>query len=246
MFHLTQILDKYQVFLYILYNNIYQFLRINYSSANFFFIPVFMCMGILTVLTPCFISMFPILITYVNSTTNQVFNKALFVLGVISSVLFILLISNSINLYSFVDKLPILSSLFLICIALNLMQVLDLLFVPKILYSLLSRIETLDINVQSYMTGILIGFASAPCNTSIILLFTFLIKHESNNVFVLLYLFVYLLGFFLVLITLLNVNINFNNSNFYCLTLLWDLIFPLSGSILFIFSLLLFLRKIFL
>nr|YP_010951674.1 Thiol:disulfide interchange protein [Laurencia elata]WMP12613.1 Thiol:disulfide interchange protein [Laurencia elata] len=246
MFYLTQIFDKYQVFLYLLYNNIYQFLRINYSSANFFFIPVFICMGILTVLTPCFISMFPILITYISSTTNQVLNNALFVLGVMSSVFFTLLISNSINLYSFVYKLPILSSLFLICIALNLMQVLDLLFVPEMLYSRLNRIETFNINLQSYITGILIGFASAPCNTSIILLFTFLLKHESNNLFVLLYLFVYLLGCFLVLITLLNLKINFNNSNFYYLTLLWDLIFPLSGSILFIFSLLLFLRKTFL
>ena len=95
MFYLTQILDKYQVFLYLLYNNIYQFLRINYSSANFFFIPVFICMGILTVLTPCFISMFPILITYINSTKNQVFNNALFVLGIISSVLFTCLLYTS-------------------------------------------------------------------------------------------------------------------------------------------------------
>lgn len=241
MLYLTQISDKYQVFLYILYNNIYQFLRINYSSANFFFIPVFVCMGICTVLTPCFISMFPILITYISSTTNQVLNDALFVLGVMSSVLFTLLISNSINLYFCVYRLPILSSLFLICIALNLMQVLDLLFVPEILYLRLNRIEALNINLQMYITGIFIGFASAPCNTSIILLFTFLLKHESNNVFVSFYLFVYLLGCFLVLITLLSFKINF--SNFYYLTLFWDLVFPLSGSILFIFSLLLFLRK---
>nr|WMP12183.1 dsdD [Laurencia verruciformis] len=246
MFYLTQIFDKYQVFLYILYNNVYQFLRINYSSANFFFIPIFIFMGMLTVLTPCFISMFPILIMYISSTTNQVLNNALFILGVMSSVLLTLFISNSINLYSFVYKLPILSSLFLICIALNLMQVLNLLFVPDILYSRLHRIKALNINLQSYITGILIGFASAPCNTSIILLFTFLLKHESNNVLVLFDLFVYLLGCFLVLITLLSLKTNFNNSHFYYLNLLWDLIFPLSGSVLFIFSLLLFLRKTFL
>nr|CRF40048.1 Thiol:disulfi de interchange protein [Laurencia snackeyi] len=246
MFYLTQIFDKYQVLLYLLYNNIYQFLRINYGSANFFFIPLFICMGILTVLTPCFISMFPILVTYIRSTTNQFLNNALFIFGVMTSVLFTLLISNSINLYSFVYKLPILSSLFLICISLNLMQVLDLLFVPQMLYSRLNRIKNLNTSLQTYITGIFIGFASAPCNTSIVLLFTFLLKHSASNIFVLLYLFVYLLGCFLVLIALLNLKINFNNSNFYYLTLLWDLIFPLSGSILLIFSLLLFLRKTFL
>nr|WMP11759.1 Thiol:disulfide interchange protein [Laurencia australis]WMP11970.1 Thiol:disulfide interchange protein [Laurencia australis] len=246
MFYSTQIFDKYQVFLYLLYNNIYQFLRINYSSTNFFFIPLFMCMGILTVLTPCFISMFPILVTYINSTTNQVLNNILFILGVMSSVLFTVLISNYINLYFFVYKLPILSSIFLIYIALNLMQVVDLLFVPKMLYSRLNQIENLNTNLQSYVTGTIIGFASAPCNTSIILLFTFLLKHVNSNLFVLFYLFVYLLGCFLVLTTLLNFKIDFNNKNFYYLTLLWDLIFPLSGSILLIFSLLLFLRKTFL
>nr|YP_010951459.1 Thiol:disulfide interchange protein [Laurencia catarinensis]WMP12398.1 Thiol:disulfide interchange protein [Laurencia catarinensis] len=246
MFYLNQIFDKYQVFLYILYNNIYQFLRINYSSANFFFIPLFVCMGVLTVLTPCFISMFPILVTYTSSNTNQFLNKTLFVLGVMSSVLFTMLISNFINLYSIVYKLPILSSLFLICIALNLMQVFDLLFVPEMLYSCLNRIEHLNNNFQNYIMGLVIGCASVPCNTSIVLLFTFLLKHTSSNVFVLFYLFVYLLGCFLVLITLLNFKINFNNSNFNYLILLWDLIFPLSGSILFIFSLLLFLRKTFL
>lgn len=246
MFYLTQIFDGYQVFLYLLYNNIYQFLRINDSGTDLILIPLFISMGILTVLTPCFISMFPILITYISSTTNQVLNNALFVLGVISSILFTVLVSNFINLYSFVYKLPILSSLFLICIALNLMQVLDLLFVPEMLYSRLSRIKTLNTNFQSYVTGILIGFASAPCNTSIILLFTFLLKHESSNVFILFDLFVYLFGCFLVLITLLNLKNHFNSSNFYYLNLLWNLIFPLSGSILFIFSLLLFLRKTFL
>nr|ARW60127.1 thiol:disulfide interchange protein [Laurencieae sp.] len=244
MFYLSNLLDQYQIFLYLLYQNTYHFFFANYNSINFVFLIIVFLMGVFTVLTPCFISMFPILITYANLNKSQIFNTTLFIVGVISSTIFIVLLSNFINLYSFFYKLPGLSSLILILVSLNLMQVLNFSFISKLFYSRLDKASNLNMNLQSYFIGILIGISSTPCSTSIILIFTFLLKHIDNIFYLSLYCFVYLLGSFLILLIILNVKINYNK--FYLLALLWNLIFPLGGSLMFVFSLLSLLRWSFL
>nr|YP_009391573.1 thiol:disulfide interchange protein [Laurenciella marilzae]ARW59717.1 thiol:disulfide interchange protein [Laurenciella marilzae] len=241
MFYLSQMFDKYQILLYLFYQNVYQFLRVSYNGMNFAFATLLISMGIFTVLTPCFISMFPILITYINSTVNQALNNILFIFGVLSSILCTFVLSNSVNLYYFFDKLPILSSLILICVSLNLMQIVNFSFIPQFVYRQLDWINNLNVNLYSYCIGVVIGFGSTPCNTSIILLLTFFLRHANNIIYLSSCLFMYLFGCFLVLLLILNLKISYKN--FHYLGLLWNFIFPLSGSMLFIFSLLLFLRQ---
>nr|ARW68632.1 thiol:disulfide interchange protein [Palisada sp.] len=244
MFYLSDILDKYQIFLFFLYQNVYQFLRSSYTHINFTFIVLLIFMGIFTVLTPCFISMFPILITYTSSNTDKALSKIFIVFGVISSIFFTFLLSNFVSFYSFFDKLPLLSSLALVFVSLNLMQFFNFSFIPQIVYERLHIANVFDINWQSYLAGVLIGFGSTPCNTSIILLLTFLLKNTHNILFLCFYLFTYLLGSCMVLVFF--VSFSKLDKNLYYLVWFLDSIFPLSGSLLLIFSLLLFLRKSFL
>lgn len=244
MFYLNQVLDKYQVFLYLFYQTIYRFLRISSGDINFALFPLLVSMGILTVLTPCFISMFPILFTYINSTTHKTVNILIFIFGIMNSILITFLISSSINLYSFFYHLPLISSLILIVVALNLMKIVEFSLISKIFYSRLDWIIHFNINLQSYFMGLVIGLGSTPCNTSIIVLLVFLLKHTNNTLYLSFYLFTYLFGCFLILLVILNLKID--KYYFTSLILLWNSFIPLSGSLLFICSLLLLLRKSFL
>lgn len=244
MFYLNQVLDKYQVFLYLFYQTIYRFVHISSGDINFILLPLLLFMGMLTVLTPCFISMFPIVFTYVNSKTNKSLNTLIFVLGIVTSIFITFLLSNFINLYSFVYNLPLLSALILIIVSLNLMKILDFSLISIIFYSRLGGIIKVNLIFQNYVMGLVIGLGSTPCNTSIIVLVVFILKHTSNTLYLLCYLFTYLFGCFFILLVILNLKMI--NSHLKFLILFWNSFIPLSGSLLFICSLVSLLRTSFL
>ena len=244
MLQLSQFFDKYQVLLYVFYQNVYEFLSgtYNFTSPVYFFLLIIM--GILTVLTPCFVSMLPFLFTYVTSVENQALTNVLFVFGVISSVFLTFLLSNSMSSYTFFYKLPFYSYLILILVSLNFMRILNFSFFTRFFSYPLGKFMTLNVNLGSYIMGIVIGFGSTPCNTSIILIVIFLLKHSPNILILSFYLLLYLLSCFFTLLVILDFKID--NKNFAYFIFLWNSIFPLTGSILFVFSLLSLLRKSFL
>lgn len=242
MAYLNKFFDKYQIFSYILYEYIYKFVFANYNNINLLFFIILLILGFLTVLTPCFISIVPILLTYIYSDDSYDFNRYLFVSGVITSVLAILFLGNFINLYPIYNRLPIVSSILLMLISLNLMQIINLTNVTNLFYSKLTIMNNDNTNIKSYVVGLITGISSIPCNTSIILFIVFLLKRLGSLSF--LYMFIYILGCLIPLIFITKIKIDYKRSN--KLLKIWEAIFPISGSFLLFLASLILMRSLFL
>jgi len=238
MIYLNSVFDQYQELLYLSYQSICKLLFISYSDLNLLFFFLLFILGFLTILTPCFMSLLPIVVTYIYSNSNNKFNKYSFIVGIMNSLVFSLLISN---FYIFNIKLPILSSCTLLFISLNLMQIIDFTFVSNFIYMNFGGINnnTKNSYFRSYLIGLLIGISSIPCNSSMVLLVVFLLK-QLRSLYILC-MFIYLCGCFIPLLLISNIKIKYNNFSF--LFNLRESIFPLGGSCLFFFSLLSLLRN---
>nr|ARW64078.1 thiol:disulfide interchange protein [Chondria sp. (in: red algae)] len=243
MIFLNNLLDQYQILIYLFYQNFYKVIFTNYHNINFFFFVVVTILGSFTVITPCFISMFPMLLSYIYSTESTKFNQYLFIFGIMSSIFCLLFFSNFINIYFIYQQIPILSSFILILISLNLMQVLNFSFIFNLFYDNLNLINQYGINSKSYFVGLTTGISSVPCNTSIALLMVFLLKQLDNALIIFFSIFMYLCGSFFTLLFI--INLRFNDSQFKIFSPVWELIVPFSGSFLLFFSLLSFLRSCF-
>nr|YP_009399639.1 thiol:disulfide interchange protein [Digenea simplex]ARW69458.1 thiol:disulfide interchange protein [Digenea simplex] len=244
MLYIYRLLDKYEIITYSLYQSLYSLLFSSSNFTNFFSICLFFSLGLITILTPCFISIIPLVLSYANYTNQQKFNKILFLCGLLNSFFLMLILSNFFSFYIFFDKISILSSLFLIVIALNLMQILDFSLLSNFFYQIIPNYLKFGFNASSYIIGSFIGLSSIPCNSSIILFVTFWLTNLNNCISFLLYLSIYLLGCLLPLLFLLNFKMSY--SNIRILSSTSSLIFPFSGSFLLIFSLLSLLRLTFL
>nr|WGH12963.1 thiol:disulfide interchange protein [Echinothamnion sp.] len=235
--------DKYYSLLYSLQLHLsYLLFKFN-DEQNIFFLILIFLFGLLTVFTPCFISILPLALSYLNSNKNYSLNMSLFIAGLLTSFIGLITLSNLVGFSVFTYKLPTLSDLILVIVALDIMKILN---ISKLMRSLNLNIPMYfnhNSILQSYLTGVVIGSTSLPCNTSILIIVTYLL-HNIHDVFlVFLYLFFYLIGCILPLLLILN--IRFNYQNFSILFLVWKLIFPLSGSFLFIFSCFSLLKSIF-
>jgi len=238
----SYIIDQYQIFTYFLYQNIYKVVFSNCYSISFVSLSVLSILGFLTVFTPCFMSMFPLIFTYTYVNRDQMFSKYLFVTGVMTSISFTLLIGNSLNGSSVYSTVPIFSSLFLVLVSLNLMNIIDLTFLTSFFYSNFRGTNNVNINLKGYLAGLVIGVSSIPCNTSIILLVIFVLKRFYYLSY--LYLLMYLMGCLFPLLVI--INIKFNYVKLYPLLKFLEFLFPVSGSVLFFFSFLTLLRTMFL
>nr|YP_009392185.1 thiol:disulfide interchange protein [Osmundaria fimbriata]ARW60747.1 thiol:disulfide interchange protein [Osmundaria fimbriata] len=230
-------LDRYEVFIYSLQYSLYQLLSWQNSIGYWWFICIFFCVGLTTIFTPCFISMLPLIFSYLNSNGSYQISKSFFIFGVVNSVLFMFLVSHFFNLYFLVNKLSILSHLLLLLISLNLMQIIDFSFLLKIFYlNFPSKTMRYNFPAQSYLVGLIIGVSSIPCNTSIIFLVTSWLSRISNVFFLFIYLFVYLLGCLLPLIIIFS--IKYTYKSFSRFTFIWNILVSSGGSFIFVSSLL--------
>nr|YP_009398606.1 thiol:disulfide interchange protein [Kuetzingia canaliculata]ARW67792.1 thiol:disulfide interchange protein [Kuetzingia canaliculata] len=235
--------DKYQVLIYTLQHNLYKILSLKNSTSDFSSIFIFFFLGITTILTPCLISVIPLILSYLNSEDSYKIHRSLFIVGLMSSLIFVIFFGHLLNISLLIRNLPILSYIIFILISLNLMRILDLSFFLNFIYSIFSFIRQDDLNTKSYFMGLLIGISSMPCNTSIIFLVTTWLGNISNNLLLLLYLSCYLSGCFLPLIIILNGGFNYKNNSIF--SSMWNLLISLSGSFMFILSFLSLLRIFF-
>ena len=238
----SYILDQYQILTYFLYQNIYKFLFFSYYSTSFVFFGILFILGFLTVFTPCFMSMLPLIFTYTYVSQHQTFSKYLCVAGIMTSICFTLFIGTSLNVYFIYSILPTFSSLFLVLVSLNLMNVTDFTFITSFFYSNFRIANGININLKGYLSGLIVGVSSIPCNTSIILLITFILKKPSSLSS--LYLLIYLMGCLLPLLVI--INITFDYIRLHPLLKFLEIVFPLGGSVLLLFSFFTLLRTIFL
>nr|YP_009391780.1 thiol:disulfide interchange protein [Acrosorium ciliolatum]ARW59924.1 thiol:disulfide interchange protein [Acrosorium ciliolatum] len=239
--------DHYEAIIYNLQHKIYYLLssEVNALSALIFILIFFS--GILTSLTPCFLSILPLIISYINidSHYKQNINKNIFIFGLITSLLIILLLVNFISYkyYAYIISIPVLSSFILILLSFNLMQILDFSYFFSFINKNLNKINTDNILLKSYLLGFIVGFSIFPCSTSILLVFVFWVNHSTNLFILLFYWIIYLLGCILPFILIVNIAFTYIKSNI--IFSIWRFIIPFSGSIILFFSLFSFLEKVF-
>nr|YP_009398383.1 thiol:disulfide interchange protein [Lophocladia kuetzingii]ARW67569.1 thiol:disulfide interchange protein [Lophocladia kuetzingii] len=242
-FNFNYFFDKYEIYLYLLQQQLSQLLVQPSQYSYFFTFIIFLFFGFLTICSPCFLSIIPLVISYINSQVNQNFNKILFILGLISSFMSIIYVNKFLNYYIFSSILPIFFSFILCLFSLNLMQIFDISFISIGINRYIGLFKPVNQYIQNYLMGIVLGFSSIPCNTSIIFIFTFFIKNLSNSLDSLVYSFAYLLGIFCPLLIIFN--IKFLSRLISLLSFYWNFIIPLSGSFIFISSLYSILSKLF-
>nr|YP_009399438.1 thiol:disulfide interchange protein [Dictyomenia sonderi]ARW69044.1 thiol:disulfide interchange protein [Dictyomenia sonderi] len=232
---LYDFVDKYYVFFYALqkqWSSLF-FLLINEQSI-FFFILLFL-LGLITIFTPCFLSLLPLALSYIHSKkTYSGLNISLFIAGLLTSFVILIGFTNLVSFPVVIYKLPLFSYFFLILVALDLMKILNILTFNFPFNKYLSMFYYNSSFLQSYVIGLIIGFSSLPCNTSILVIVTFLVNNLNNIFLVLLSVFVYLAGCILPLLLILNIEFDYHNFPF--LLFIWKSVFPVSGSFLFIFS----------
>ena len=91
-----------------------------------------------------------------------------------------------------------------------------------------------NIFFQKYLVGLIIGFSSLPCNTSILFILNFLLSYISNTISLIVYIAAYFLG--LIIPILLIFSFNFYTVSLSSLSNFWFLLNTFLGSLLFIVS----------
>lgn len=198
--------------------------------------------GILTSLNPCLLSILPITLSYLCIQDKHNYQKTIFVLGFMSSLIlmtfFTFIFNRQYHLIS--NFVPLISSLILILISLNLMHILQF----KISFLDKEKLDLFAMNssVKNYMLGLIIGFSASPCSTPILLAIVWWLSHAHHFALALIYLCCYILGYVVPVIFLVYVSLQYHQMKI--ISQLWDYLTPVSGSILLGFGIFSLLEKI--
>nr|YP_009397159.1 thiol:disulfide interchange protein [Thuretia quercifolia]ARW66345.1 thiol:disulfide interchange protein [Thuretia quercifolia] len=236
--------SNYELILYNLQQKIILllYLRINSITPDIIFL--LLSAGILTTITPCFLSILPLTLSYLSSSANVLINKKFFILGLFTN-LFIITISINFLSYSYLyylTRMPFISFLVLLIISLNLLQVVDLFSIFKIVFYENNNLFKFNFSFNSYLMGLVFGFTILPCSTPIILVINFWL-YNINQIWISFFcLTLYFLGSILPFIFILNFVVNY--FQIYMLSSLWNLITPFLGFIILTFSTFFFLEKL--
>nr|YP_009297042.1 cytochrome c biogenesis protein transmembrane region [Ceramium japonicum]AOM66385.1 cytochrome c biogenesis protein transmembrane region [Ceramium japonicum] len=187
--------NDFSVVFYLFKHSLYNNLSIYYDQFNLLKVLSLLFLGLFTSLTPCFLSVLPLifssttLLNYLNST------KIILFLGLISSLLFIigLLYIGNDKLYNLFIHIPIISSIMFIFIALNILGIINISYFLTSFNNINQDIFN-NIYLQSYFMGFSIGLGSLPCNGSLILTTILWIYSANKIVESCVYLLIYLLG----------------------------------------------------
>jgi len=237
--------NNYELFLYSLEQKISLLLFFKITSLTPFIFLLLFCAGLLTSLTPCFISIIPLAFSYLNTNSNLRINKNFFILGLFTNLLFIIISSNfiSYNYIFYSTRIPFISFLILLLVSLNLLQVLNLSPFFKFLFFDYNKVVKRNLILNSYITGIIIGFSTLPCSTPLVVLINFWLYHMNELWLSLFCLFVYLLGCILPFFLIFNFFLDY--LQVYIIAFLWKIITPSMGFIVLTLSLFFFFEKIF-
>nr|YP_010619207.1 Thiol:disulfi de interchange protein [Amplisiphonia pacifica]WAX03220.1 Thiol:disulfi de interchange protein [Amplisiphonia pacifica] len=235
--------DNYYIFFYTLQKQLSYLLFVSSNEQVILLSMLLFFFGLITIFTPCFLSLLPLALSYIHSKKNYGLNVIVFIAGLLTSFVSLIAFTNLFSFSIFIYNVPLFSYLILMLVSLDLMKILSIskLNIPFGQYISMSSSD--NIFLQSYLMGLIVGSSSLPCNTSIIIVVTSLVNNLNNIFLVLLYLIIYLAGCLFPLLLILKIKINYNNFSF--LLFIWKSVFPVSGSFLFVFSCLSLLKTIF-
>nr|YP_009399033.1 thiol:disulfide interchange protein [Taenioma perpusillum]ARW68430.1 thiol:disulfide interchange protein [Taenioma perpusillum] len=218
--------------------------------SNIIFSPLilflFMFAGFLTTINPCFLSLVPLSISYINSSEDKKKYKNIFVFGLFTSFVIIILLSTifSYNSFKYLVNIPFISFFILIVLSLNLLQVINFnYFLVKINFDNI-LLHNDFFYIKNYATGLIIGFSSIPCSSPVILLIHFLLSNYNNILLVIIYLISYFLGCIITLVLFFYLFVDYLQLNFF--QSIWSLVTPLAGFCILTSSLFFFLEAVFL
>nr|YP_010986060.1 thiol:disulfide interchange protein [Polyopes affinis]WOL36978.1 thiol:disulfide interchange protein [Polyopes affinis] len=231
--------------LYYLQQQLSLLISLRLSNFTPFTFLVLWVSGILTSLNPCLLSVLPLSISYLygNRSSIKLKNKIMFLVGVISSLICLILTTSLVSqqYYSLISKLPLLSSIFIVILGLNLLQIIHFYdFFPNFNNSYYpSSIQLL----QNYFIGLVLGLSSIPCSTPIILVILTWLLNAKQLFLGSIYLCIYCIGYLSPLVLFVNWIINWNFIPNIIRS--WNYIIPISGSCILGFGIFSFLNKVF-
>lgn len=235
-----------EFYIYVLQQKLYGLLSIELAHIELLVIFIFFVGGCLTSFNPCFLSIFPIIISYISANNLKSLKRLFLILGFVSSLFFVLSIFFffGYSYRSIIFSIPILSSIFIIFISLSLLEIIYLndSFITNI-RKLLGLNFRFFIEAEAYILGLFLGLSSFSCSTPILLTLLFWLSYKSSFVQALIYLLFYILGYILPLGILINITLYTDQIKI--ISLLWQYLIPFGGSILLSLGIFSFLEQIF-
>ena len=163
--------------------------------------------GILTSFNPCMLSSIPIAIAYINKKSQRNLYSVVFILGILSSLLFIsfltLLAQTS---FSFLlSPVPLLKPLITICIGLSLLNLLNFSF-PSFIRET-SRNKSMLSVLETYIGGVSIGLSLSTCSTPILMTVISWIISTNQTLVGISLLAIYTFGYILpIIVSIISIN----------------------------------------
>nr|QCI05447.1 Thiol:disulfide interchange protein [Crouania attenuata] len=200
--------------------------------------------GFFTSLNPCFLSVLPLSISYINMQGYNRIKLILFSLGLSTGFLLIILFLHllSVQSFYFIFNLPLVSSFIFIVIALSFLQVIDLYSLNISIFSFNFDLSKVKLNISEFFTGMMFSMTTFPCSTPVIISVVFFLSHTKNIFLLFVYMAAYFCGNFLFIFLIFLFLIN--SINFYLILNMRNIIFQMSGFIMLFFGTLSFLEKI--
>ena len=228
--------DYYSMFMYFLQQYLVHIFVSLHDNYQVFLYIIFFCFGIITVLTPCFFSMLPVLFISINIRENDNKNIIFCITGLLVSFCLVIFLTYLFSSSYLVRRLPVLSYSILFLLSLDFMKILDLSGFYNYLSSVLRFNQLRSFVISSYFIGFLVGLSSLPCSTPIVLLINVLLLNYSNVFSVILSMIFYSVGFILCILFIFKLNFLYSSkSSFFSIFLNYCTSF--SGYLLFIISL---------
>nr|YP_009298005.1 cytochrome c biogenesis protein transmembrane region [Plocamium cartilagineum]AOM67943.1 cytochrome c biogenesis protein transmembrane region [Plocamium cartilagineum] len=231
MLYINNILSFFDIKLYYLQQKIYLLLSVHINNFTpTVFILLFLG-GLLTSLNPCFISLLPITFSYIFGQKSKQINQNFFTLGIVTSSILIVSITLGLNnqYKKIISVLPFISSIFPIFIGLSLLQVFNLSVLFTYFNNIAVKINIKNSIIQDYLFGSILGLSISSCSTPILLTVLFWLSNTNQLIIGLVYLCCYLSGYIVPLLLLLNIFLKYNQLNKIVYT--WNILIPISGSL---------------
>ena len=197
------------------------------NNYNFFTLFLLFIGGIFTSLNPCLISLFPVMISYINASKYTTISKISLIAGLLTSFISIIILTFLVyrkNGY-IINKIPYFSSIGIIIIGLNLLQIVPF---PRFNLELIHTNSTfIKKELKNYITGLIFGLGSLPCSTSIIISILLWLYSSKNITLSIIYTNIYIIGYITPIIILINLTIFYKN--IIKIQEIWNMTIPVSG-----------------
>lgn len=203
MSSLIYIYNYITILFYLLQKQIYLSLLSESNQFNILKAISLLSLGIFTSITPCFLSVAPLLISYISFLRKKIFYS-----GLLSSFIIIIITFyyGSYQLRNIFTSLPIFIAIFFIILGINLLGIVN--FSIDINFFQFHQLHQLNVLVQSYLLGCFIGFSALPCNASLILTTVLWLSKIDSIIQACINLIIYIFGCLLPFILILYIPIN--------------------------------------